>query len=95
MVQACRRLCEEAAAGEIKADAIDEELLSSRLLTAGLPDPEVLICTSGALRISNFLYFQFAYTELFFLQKQWNELTRDDFGGVIAGYSQRCRRFGT
>lgn len=94
VVEACKQVGREVAAGKLDVEAIDEKLLSQRLLTADVPDPDILIRTSGEYRLSNFLVFQLAYAELFFLDKHWPELTCEDFCEVIAGYRKRTRRYG-
>lgn len=73
---------------------IDEGLLGSKLLTSKLPDPELLIRTSGESRISNFLLYQLAYAELIFVKKYWPELTEDDLHAALAEYNDRNCRFG-
>ncbi|RLN75196.1 hypothetical protein BBJ28_00010806 [Nothophytophthora sp. Chile5] len=94
IVRACKKIATEVVSGETKIDDIDEELLSRHMLTAGLPDPDILIRTSGELRISNFLLFQIAYSELMFLDKLWPEVTQDDVQRVIVEFNRRKRRFG-
>ncbi|KAG2812482.1 hypothetical protein PC118_g14829 [Phytophthora cactorum] len=94
IVGACRKIATEVAKGETSIEDIDEDLLSQRMLTAGLPDPDILIRTSGELRISNFLLFQIAYSELIFMDKMWPEVTKDDVQGIIIEFNRRKRRFG-
>ncbi|KAL3657937.1 hypothetical protein V7S43_017142 [Phytophthora oleae] len=94
IVRACKRIAAEVAVGETSIDDIDEDLLSQRMLTAGLPDPDILIRTSGELRISNFLLFQIAYAELIFMDKFWPEMTREDLQDIIVEFNRRKRRFG-
>ncbi|KAG1694995.1 hypothetical protein DVH05_020925 [Phytophthora capsici] len=94
IVGACRKIATEVASGETSVDDINEELLSQRMLTAGLPDPDILIRTSGELRISNFLLYQIAYSELIFMDKMWPEVTRDDVQGIVLEFNRRKRRFG-
>jgi len=91
---ACRELAADVAAGRLRPEDIDESAISQRLLTSDLPDPDVLIRTSGERRLSNFLMYQLAYTELFFLDKHWPEVSREDLLGVFAHYGLRQRRFG-
>uniref|UniRef100_A0A7S1SEG8 Alkyl transferase n=1 Tax=Alexandrium catenella TaxID=2925 RepID=A0A7S1SEG8_ALECA len=91
---ACRQLAQEAVAGEVDPQQIDDRAVAQRLLTADIPDPDVLIRTSGERRLSNFLMFQLAYAELFFLEKHWPEVTREDLMAIVAGYRARHRRFG-
>ncbi|KAE8881050.1 hypothetical protein PF005_g13948 [Phytophthora fragariae] len=94
IVGACKKIAKEVANGETSVEEINEELLSQRMLTAGLPDPDVLIRTSGELRISNFLLYQIAYSELIFMDKMWPEVTQDDLQGIIVEFNRRKRRFG-
>ena len=75
--------------------AVTEEMVKNRLLTKQLPDPDVLIRTSGEVRISNFLLFQLAYTEMFFVDKFWPEFVEEDFKRILKEFAQRKRRFGT
>ena len=76
------------------ADQLDEQLVSSYLFTAGLPDPDLVIRTSGELRISNFLIWQAAYAELYPTPVYWPDFDRDEFYKALVAYSQRNRRFG-
>ncbi|MCM1349040.1 MAG: isoprenyl transferase [Firmicutes bacterium] len=94
IVAAARRLAAEAAAGHLDPSAIDETMFSSTLATAGLPDPDLLIRTGGDSRVSSFLLWQIAYSELFFSPKFWPEFTAADFENAIANYQGRERRFG-
>mmetsp|Transcript_53696 Transcript_53696/g.136239 ORF Transcript_53696/g.136239 Transcript_53696/m.136239 type:complete len:346 (-) Transcript_53696:90-1127(-) len=94
VVHACQALAREVAAGTLKPEEIDEDSIKRRLLTGDIPDPDVLIRTSGERRLSNFLMYQLAYSEMFFLDKHWPEVTREDLLSVISSYQQRQRRFG-
>ncbi len=94
IVEACKSLARKVAAGEIEVDAIDAELFSSHLATGHMPDPDLLIRTAGDERISNFLLWQIAYSELFFTNKFWPDFTKDDFCEAIVNYQQRERRYG-
>ncbi|ETN03295.1 di-trans,poly-cis-decaprenylcistransferase [Phytophthora nicotianae INRA-310] len=94
IVGACRKIATEVVRGETSVEDINEDLVSQRMLTAGLPDPDILIRTSGELRISNFLLFQIAYSELIFMDKMWPEVTKDDVEGIIMEFNRRKRRFG-
>ncbi|ETI37838.1 di-trans,poly-cis-decaprenylcistransferase [Phytophthora nicotianae P1569] len=94
IVDACRKIATEVVRGETSVEDINEDLVSQRMLTAGLPDPDILIRTSGELRISNFLLFQIAYSELIFMDKMWPEVTKDDVEGIIMEFNRRKRRFG-
>jgi undecaprenyl diphosphate synthase len=94
IVQASRKLAEDVAAGRIQAKDIDETRLSSSLFTAGIPDPDLLIRTSGEQRISNFLLWQLAYTELVFIETLWPDFGRADLEKAISDYHGRERRYG-
>ena len=89
-----RRIAREATEGRLKPEQIDETTVSSYLTTAGIPDPDLLIRTSGELRISNFLLWQLAYSELYFTDRLWPEFTKEDFCRAIIDYQHRERRFG-
>ncbi|SMF73784.1 Undecaprenyl pyrophosphate synthetase [Azospirillum oryzae] len=94
IVQAARRLAEEVAAGRLAPDAIDEDALSARLYTADIPDPDLIIRTSGEKRISNFLLWQAAYAELVFIDTLWPDFTKRDLEAAIEEFHRRERRFG-
>jgi undecaprenyl diphosphate synthase len=94
LASAVRMLAEEVAAGRLEPDAIDEDAIAGRLSTAGLPDPDLLIRTGGDLRLSNFLLYQCAYTELWSTTVPWPQFDARAFGGALASYAQRQRRFG-
>lgn len=94
ITEAARKIAEEVKNGNLNPDAITEKVVADRLATADLPDPELLIRTSGELRISNFLLWQLAYSELYFSPKMWPEFTRKDLFEAIEVYQQRERRFG-
>ncbi|ANC91232.1 isoprenyl transferase [Azospirillum humicireducens] len=94
IVHAARRLAEEAAAGRLSPDAIDEDALSARLYTADIPDPDLIIRTSGEKRISNFLLWQAAYAELVFVDTLWPDFTKRDLEAAIEEFHRRERRFG-
>jgi undecaprenyl diphosphate synthase len=91
---AARRLAEDAAAGRIAPDAIDEEAFAARLLTAGMPDPDLLIRTSGEQRISNFLLWQTAYAELVFTPTLWPDFAKSDLEKAVRDFHGRDRRYG-
>ncbi|OAS21700.1 isoprenyl transferase [Paenibacillus oryzisoli] len=80
--------------GNLNPDELDESLFSSYMLTSDLPDPDLLIRTSGELRLSNFLLWQLAYSELWFTDAYWPEFTEDLFMQAIAEYQRRGRRYG-
>ena len=94
IVRAAQRLAERVRAGELEPAQIDETMFSNELYTAGLPDPDLLIRTSGELRISNFLLWQLAYTELFITPLLWPEFDRHQLFEAILDYQKRDRRFG-
>ncbi len=94
IVRAARELADLCRDGAIAPAAITEELLASRLDTAGLPDPDLVIRTGGEYRLSNFLLWQSSYAELYFTETQWPDFTREHFAEAIAAYQQRQRRFG-
>ncbi|WP_432822570.1 isoprenyl transferase [Trichloromonas sp.] len=94
MVRAIRELARQVADGRLAAEAIDDDLLSRTLDTAGLPDPDLLIRTSGEMRISNFLLWQLAYTELYFTEDLWPDFSRQKLHQAFAEYARRQRRFG-
>jgi undecaprenyl diphosphate synthase len=80
--------------GELLVEDIDERIMANYLTTCDLPDPDLLIRTSGELRISNFLLWQLAYTELYFTDCLWPEFTNEEFYRAIIDYQHRERRFG-
>lgn len=94
IVDAVKKIAKEIKEGKIEADNIDEELFGSYLDSAHSPDPELLIRTSGEYRISNFLLWQIAYTELYFTDKLWPDFGKEDFYAAILDFQQRERRFG-
>ena len=94
MVRAFKRLSSKVKAGELDPDTINVEDISMSLDTADLPDPDLLIRTSGEQRISNFLVWQMAYTEFVFVPTLWPDFTESDFESAINEYQQRSRRYG-
>ena len=94
LLRAVRNLAAEAAAGRLDPAAIDEATINSRLDTAGLPDPDLLIRTGGEARLSNFLLWQLSYSELYFSKTLWPDFGREELLAAIADYQQRQRRFG-
>jgi undecaprenyl diphosphate synthase len=94
ITRAARQLAEQAAQGTIAPGDIDDEAFSSRLYTAGLPDPELLIRTSGERRLSNYLLWQLAYTEFYVTDTYWPDFSRWDFLRAIKDFQGRSRRFG-
>jgi undecaprenyl diphosphate synthase len=94
LVDAVRRMLGEGAERRLQPQDVDEELVSSFLYTAGLPDPDLLIRTSGEMRISNFMLWQLAYTELLVTDTLWPDFRRRHLLQAIAEYQRRERRFG-
>jgi undecaprenyl diphosphate synthase len=90
LVEAARRI----AAGVVEPDAVDEELLAGHLYAPDMPDPDLLIRTSGEFRISNFLLWQLAYAELVFTDTLWPDFGADELRSALEAYAQRRRRFG-
>ena len=94
ILNAVRNLVEDSCSGKIKTSQIDETLFDNYLSTKGIPDPELLIRTSGEYRVSNFLLWQMAYTEFYFTTKLWPDFRKEDLFEAIADFQQRERRFG-
>lgn len=94
IVQAAQAIAAKVERGELKAADVDEELFVKHLHTADMPDPELLIRTSGEYRISNYLLWQIAYAELYFTDKLWPDFRREDLYEAILDYQKRERRFG-
>jgi undecaprenyl diphosphate synthase len=92
--RATRRLAEDVAAGRLRPEDVDEETLPRYLDTYVLPDPDLVIRTSGEARISNFLLWQSAYAEYEFIDTLWPDFTPDVFARLLAQYGTRDRRFG-
>jgi undecaprenyl diphosphate synthase len=94
ILKAAKAIARDAEAGKIKADEINENLFENYLQTSGIPDPELLIRTSGEMRISNFLLWQIAYTELYITPTLWPDFRKEHLYEAIWSYQQRERRFG-
>jgi len=94
VARATKRLAQEVAAGRLDPDTVDSETLARFLDTCVLPDPDLVIRTSGEARISNFLLWQSAYAEYEFIETLWPDFTKDIFGEIIARYGGRERRYG-
>ncbi|MCW5924131.1 MAG: isoprenyl transferase [Saprospiraceae bacterium] len=94
ILRAARQLAEQAKAGQIEPSEIDENMFENSLSTRGIPDPELLIRTSGETRISNFLLWQIAYAELYFTPVFWPDFGRKELFEAILSYQRRERRFG-
>jgi undecaprenyl diphosphate synthase len=94
IAMAARKIAADAKNGTLNPDSITEEDFEKYLNTYGIPDPELLIRTSGELRISNFLLWQVAYTEFYFTETLWPDFGKDDFYNAIISFQKRERRFG-
>jgi undecaprenyl diphosphate synthase len=94
VARATKRLALDVASGRLDPEAIDEETLPRYLDTCVLPDPDLVIRTSGEARISNFLLWQSAYSEYEFIDTLWPDFTAGEFESVVAAYGSRDRRFG-
>ena len=94
IVRAARAIAQEVSAGSLALEDVTEETFGDHLFTAGIPDPDLLIRTSGEVRISNFLLWQLAYTELHITAVPWPEFTREDLFEAILDFQRRERRFG-
>jgi undecaprenyl diphosphate synthase len=94
LVEAARRLASKAARGELSPEQIDETIIDEQMDTAGLPPLDLLIRTSGEVRLSNFLLWQAAYSELLFVDTLWPDFENADFRAALAEFSRRQRRFG-
>ncbi|WP_245319364.1 isoprenyl transferase [Consotaella salsifontis] len=94
VARALRRIAEKLATGEIRPEALTAECVDAHLDTAGIPDPDLIIRTSGELRLSNFLLWQAAYSEFVFLPCLWPDFDRRAFQGALEEYASRDRRYG-
>jgi undecaprenyl diphosphate synthase len=94
ILDACREIAREVAEGRVQAAEIDDELISRRLYTREIPDPDLLIRTSGEMRISNFLLWQIAYSEIYVTETLWPDFREADFYKALLEYQKRDRRFG-
>ena len=94
ITRAVKRLAADCAAGKQAADDITEEVLASYLDTAGMPDPDLLIRTSGEIRLSNYLLWQLAYTEIYVTDCLWPDFDKEELTRAIVAYNRRDRRFG-
>lgn len=94
IVDSVKNLVAQAAAGTLKPDDVTADLISQSLYTAGIPDPDLLVRTSGELRLSNFLLWQLSYTELYITPKLWPDFTKADFFEALREYASRSRRYG-
>jgi undecaprenyl diphosphate synthase len=94
ILNAVRNICKDAEAGRIDISSINSDMFRSYFYSPGIPDPDLVIRTSGEYRISNFLLWQDAYSELYFSDKLWPDFTVDEFKNSLADYQSRNRRFG-
>jgi undecaprenyl diphosphate synthase len=94
ILRAVKNIAGKVSKGELKIEEIDEETFENNLFTSGMPNPELLIRTSGEYRISNYLLWQIAYAELYFTSKLWPDFRREDLFEAIADFQKRERRFG-
>jgi undecaprenyl diphosphate synthase len=94
ILQACRQIALQVQHGMLQPDQIDEALFERHLYTAGICDPDLLIRTSGEMRLSNFLLWQMAYAELYVTETLWPDFDRKEFHRALSSYQQRDRRFG-
>lgn len=94
MTRAVKKLAEKVATGELKAEDITEEGIANELDTAGIPDPDLMIRTSGEQRISNYLLWQLAYAEFYFTDVPWPDFNKKELEKAIEAYNKRDRRYG-
>ncbi|MCQ6557884.1 isoprenyl transferase [Paenibacillus mendelii] len=94
MIEAVKLIAESVRDGEMDPDQIGEQEFAEKLLSCGLPDPDLLIRTSGELRLSNFMLWQLAYSEMWFTDVYWPEFTEDHFHEAVREYQRRARRYG-
>jgi len=94
MTRAAKKLAEDCISGTVTPDEINEKMVASYLDTAGIPDPDLLIRTSGEIRLSNYLLWQCAYTEIYVTDCLWPDFNKEELEKAIAAYNKRERRFG-
>lgn len=94
MIQAIQGVARDVESGKMSIEEIKEDTFQRHLFTTGLPDPDLLIRTSGEIRLSNFMLWQLAYAELYFSEVYWPDFTRDEFYKAIVEYQRRNRRYG-
>ena len=94
MVDAGKEIARKTARGELSPDEVTEEVVSSHLYTAGMPDPDLVIRTAGEMRLSNFLLWQISYAELWVTQNFWPDFREKDLTEALRDYASRDRRFG-
>ena len=94
IVKAVKNIAKDIKLGKIDVEDINEEMISENLYTKGMPDPDLLIRTSGELRLSNFLPWQVVYSEFLFIDKNWPDFSEEDLNNAIIEYQKRTRKFG-
>ena len=94
-MEATRIIAQKIDSGELESEDIDETLLGKHLYTSQIPDPDLLIRTSGEMRLSNFLLWQISYSEIVVTQVLWPDFRKKDFISTLEEYTKRHRRFGT
>ena len=94
IIDAVRRITADCQLQRLRAEEIDENTFSTYLYTAGMPDPDLLIRTSGEMRLSNFLLWQLSYSELYVTKKLWPDFKKSDFKKALKEYQKRQRRYG-
>lgn len=94
IVEAVKKISKDIKDGTINQEEITEELISNYLYTRGMPDPDLIIRTSGEIRLSGFLAWQSTYSELYFIEKNWPDFTEKDLDEAIKEYNKRTRKFG-
>jgi undecaprenyl diphosphate synthase len=94
MINACKAIATKVQQGELSADSINDQTISQHLYTAASPDPDLLIRTSGEMRLSNFMLWQLAYTEIYVTDTLWPDFDNEQFDQAILSFQQRDRRFG-
>ena len=94
IVGAVKKIAQEVKEGKIDINQIDEKIISDKLYTTEIPDPDLVIRTSGEIRLSNFLPWQSVYSELLFIEKNWPDFTEEDLDNAIIEYQKRTRKFG-
>ncbi|MBR2931813.1 MAG: isoprenyl transferase [Rikenellaceae bacterium] len=94
LTAAVRQIATEVVEGRLTTEQIDTQTIADHLLSAGVPDPDLMIRTSGECRLSNFLLWQSAYTELYFTEVLWPDFTEEEFDSAIESYTHRDRRYG-
>ena len=94
IVKAVKNIAKEVKSGNVNIEDINEKMISDNLYTKGMPDPDLLIRTSGELRLSNFLPWQVVYSEFLFIDKNWPDFSEEDLDNAIIEYQKRTRKFG-